>query len=151
MRAARDAQYQMTEDYLKHHYIQSQINMIIQRGFFTRNIPETENDDWWVVSFDDDSNSLRFYGDFSGRNCDKCGNYMSSICDGITQIQCNCFNDEEVLFKAVGRGYCPYTKSRECGCDIAYQKREKDIYEMHDYLVLIQTWWRKAIKGKRGY
>ena len=120
----------------------------IQRGFFTRNIPETENDDWWLVSFED-TNSLVFYGNFSGKNCDNCGNYITYIWCGITKIQCNCFDDgeEEVLFKTdAGGGYCPYTKSRDCDCENNFEETEKCMYEVLAYIVLIQKWWRKAIK-----
>ena len=133
--------------YIKHRLLQSKINETIQRGFFTRNIPETENDDWWLVSFED-TNSLLFYGNFSGKNCDNCGNYITYIWCGITQIQCRCFDDEdEVLFKTdEGSGYCPYTKSRDCDCENNFEETEKCMYEVLAYIVLIQKWWRKAIK-----
>ena len=134
--------------YIKHRFLQSKINETIQRGFFTRNIPETENDDWWLVSFED-TNSLVFYGNFSGKNCDNCGNYITYIWCGITKIQCNCFDDgeEEVLFKTdAGGGYCPYTKSRDCDCENNFEETEKCMYEVLAYIVLIQKWWRKAIK-----
>ena len=132
------------EAYIKHRRLQSKINETIQRGFFTRNIPETENDDWWLVSFED-TNSLLFYGNFSGKNCDNCGNYMTYIWCGITQIQCRCFDDdEEVLFKTdAGRGYCPYTKSRDCDCENNFEETEKLVYEVLAYIVLIQKWWRR--------
>jgi len=130
--------------YLKHRYLQSKINETIQHGFFTRNIPETENDDWWLVTFED-SNSLLFYGDFSGKNCDKCGNYITYMWCGIIQIQCNCFDDEDVLFKTdKGGGYCPYTKSRDCDCENKFEETEKIMYEVLAYIVLIQRWWRRA-------
>ena len=132
--------------YIKHHLLQSKINETIQRGFFTRNIPETENDDWWLVSFED-TNSLVFYGNFSGKNCDNCGNYITYIWCGITKIQCNCANEYEVLFKTdEGGGYCPYTKSRDCDCENNFQETEECMYEVLAYIVLIQKWWRKAIK-----
>jgi hypothetical protein len=137
---------EVKKDYIKHRFLQSKINETIQRGFFSRNIPETENDDWWLVSFEDTS-SLMFYGNFSGKNCDNCGNYITYIWCGITQIQCNCAIYEEVLFKTEdGSGYCPYTKSRDCDCENNFEETEKSMYEVLAYIVLIQKWWRKANK-----
>lgn len=137
--------YKAKESYIKHRFLQSRINETIQRGFFSRNIPETENDDWWLVSFED-TNPFVFYGNFSGKNCDKCGNYITYIWCGITKIQCNCANYEEVLFKIDdGSGYCPYTKSRDCDCYNAFQETEESMYEVLAYIILIQKWWRRAL------
>ena len=136
--------------YIKHRFLQSKINETIQRGFFTRNIPETENDDWWLVSFED-TNPFVFYGNFSGKNCNKCGNYITYIWCGITQIQCNCANYEEVLFKTEdGSGYCPYTKSCDCDCENNFEETEKSMYEVLAYIVMIQKWWRKTNKTNKA-
>ena len=92
-----------------------------------------------------------FYGNFSGKNCDNCGNYITYIWCGITQIQCNCAIYEEVLFKTEdGSGYCPYTKSRDCDCENNFEETEKSMYEVLAYIVMIQKWWRKTNKTNKA-
>ena len=136
------------EAYDRHRFMQSRINAAIQGGFFTRSIPETEEDDWWMVSFDD-SRALRFYGHFCGRNCDKCGGYITGSWCGDTKIKCECYDSSEgVLFEHEEGGvYCPHRASRDCGCDNALKEREREMYEIHNYIMLIQKWWRKAKKA----